>query len=176
MPEMLKYADMEKLKAAVDAGQQPAPGNAPAPIPDAGKGRRGVPEAPLPNPGQNPGQPGDLNGTIWTIDVPDRQGISVDVTFLDACPLPTTVRNELGSEQVRMQAVLRDELGRVVTRQPQQDAAGDIYKRVSDSAKAGENQGEVIVKAPEPDRPRPNQPDRAPDRGPTPPPAGPGGG
>lgn len=173
MPETLKYADMEKLKALVGDPAAATGANPPPPAPDTGKGPRSAPGTATP---QAPGQPEGMDA-IWTIDVPDREAMVVDVTFLDATPLPTTVRNELGNEQVRMQAVLRDELGRVVVRRPDLDASNEVFKRVSESAKAGETQGAVIVKNPEPDPARPApQPDRPPTRGPTPPPGGPGGG
>ena len=43
----------------------------------------------------------------------------MDVTFLDASPLPTADRGALGIEQVRIQTTFRDELGRILVMSPE---------------------------------------------------------
>lgn len=187
LPKSLKYADMTKLAALLADPNAPAATGAPPPVappppvdPRSGGGKGG-PMRTAGGPAMVPGAgvvstPGETGGPLdaaWTIAVPDREPMRVDVTFLDASPQPGTSRDALGGEQVQLTATFRDEAGRILVRSPSTDTAGDLYKRVSDSAKAGETQGAVVVKAPEPAK-QPNAPvTREPAR--AKPPAAPGG-
>jgi hypothetical protein len=177
MPKTLKYADMDKLKALLgDPAGLPPTGDAP-PVPQpvpAGKGgaRQGDP-GPAP---AAPGQPLGPLDAIWTVAVPERERIVMDVTFLDASQLPAGDQNALVGEQAKLQAVFRDEAGRIVVMSPDSARNNELYERVSKSAKAGETQGVVVAKPPEPERPRQpiDRPDREPRR--SAPPGGGGGG
>jgi hypothetical protein len=191
MPPSLKYADMEKLAAMVehpedetprpteDIAPQPA-GRAPMPQPGGKGGSVGAPgtQAARPEPAAptQAATPEALD-PAWSIDVPDNLEMTVDVTFLDASAMPGTQRNDLGGEQVLYQVVLRDQAGRIVVRYPAVDRASDVYKRVSESAKAGETQGEVR-KVVLPERRQPPRREREPltPRAPRAPRSGGGGG
>ena len=184
MPKALKYADMEKLKALVEAPDgaqgQPAPDAPAAPV-GPGGGRMPQPGGkgghdhgdPAPQPDAGGGAAPEAVDPAWSIDVPDSLDLMVDVTFLDAATVPGTRRDGLGGQQVHHQVVLRDEAGRILVRQPAVDRDSEVYKRVSESAKAGATQGEVkkVELAPRP-RPRP-RPDEDRER---PAPRRPGGG
>ena len=187
MPKNLKYANMDQLRALVespdDAAGQPAPEAPPpggrGPMIQPGKGGGHDHGAPAPQPdatGGAPVSPESIDPT-WNIEVPDNLDLLVDVTFLDAATVPVSQRDGLGGQQVQHQVVLRDEAGRILVRHPAADRDSEIYKRVSESAKAGATQGEVkkVELAP---RPRPRQlPDRDREQpAPRPAPRGGGGG
>jgi hypothetical protein len=180
MPKTLKYADMERLKTLLEdpAAANPA-GGAPVPPPPGGKGGGALAPGHVPPPaapGVDPALAGPLD-QVLTKPVPEREPIAMDVTFLDASPLPATVQRELGGQQIVMQVSFRDEHGRILVTSPDVAGKDPMYDHVSKSAKAGETQGAPIVK-PE-DAPKPPKPLQEPRRGgerPPPPPGGGGGG
>ncbi len=148
-------------------GQQPAlPTPAPAPVTPGGKG--GTPTA-IPGGGPDPNAPapaGELpaNATPW-----DKPLIaSEDVILLDVARIP-------GDGSVV--AILRGRDGSLIRLQPRQDPAG-MYQLVSTSAKAGENQGQPVLRPVEEPRQRPdrNIPGQREDRTPQPSGGTPGGG
>jgi len=74
-------------------------------------------------------------------------------------------------DRVRFMAVLRDLAGRVITRQPDHERSQRAYRQLDASARAGQNQGRVEVKAV--DNPLPAPRERTKEPGPA---RGPGGG
>lgn len=149
LPETLKFADMEKLKVAGNEGtplSTPSPAPAPQPGPGKGPGRMVAPGGDrdaVPG-GGNPVNtaPQGAEAGFLTLPAPKNLALSVDAIFLDVLPLPS------GSGNARLQAVLRDQTGTVEYRVPERERGGSIYKRVEQSAKAGDKQG--VIEAPAP--------------------------
>ena len=72
--------------------------------------------------------------------------LKVDAVFLDAATVAMTTTDIVGTK-VRSEALLRDGLGNILVKFPDEDKAGEVYKRVDESAKVGVNQGKPVIKA-----------------------------
>ena len=190
LPE-LKLADMKKLEQMVLDGTvpSPVPGTDPSTPPPV---RRDSREA-QPGRGRAPAdvRPSERERTRGSIPMAENEDgvtpatgwldqaakrtvdLKVDAIFLDATPVSFGQQGLAGEERVRYQAVLRNQFGQILFRQPELERSAASYKRMEASAKLGERQGAPEIK-PESIRPTPG--DRQPDRAPRKPPSGGGGG
>lgn len=104
---------------------------------------------------------------------PAKMAVGVDALFLDVAPVPSIGDRRLATGGGQLQAFLRDPAGQIITRIPDHDRRAEAYRRVAESARAGETQGKPVVKPVEgPSLPPP--PTRP--QGERPPPGGGGGG
>lgn len=171
LPADLKLADMDRVKALVngtataDAGGQTAPPAVPPPPAPTGKGvmpaqgSRGRLE-PGPQGGQEAGAAAAPDADWLNKPAPKQLPLKVDAVFLDVAKLATTTQDVTGLK-VRSEALFRDDAGRVLAKFPDDDKNQDVYKRVFESAKAGESQGKPVAKPVESDKPavpKPNVP------------------
>ncbi|MEX2219536.1 MAG: hypothetical protein WD749_12355 [Phycisphaerales bacterium] len=170
--DRLPIFDLEKPAGETPGGQAPPqpPPATPPPAPPAGPGKGGpvpggTPREPRQEgPAQQPDQPVlPTNAAAWT----KQLFATVDVILLDVA------RPSDSPETPR--ALLRVADGSIEVRDPADDKASEMYKRVAQSAKEGDNQGMPAVGpgGPAPDGPR--GPVRTPDA-PKAPPGGGGGG
>lgn len=146
---------------------------------DDGGGRRGVAPggddgggrgraAPPPEPTPAPGTPGEPPAGVTF--APAKMAVGVDALFLDVAPVPSIGDRRLAAGGGQLQAFLRDASGRIITRIPDHERKAEAYRRVSESARAGETQGKPVVRpVTRPDLPPPppgrTEPDRRPDGG-----------
>lgn len=183
-PAKLPIYDLTKL-AAADPNQPNAPGavppggpNIPPQLrqpggPGSGKGGQPVPGRDDGGRSNTPGQstPGEkitlpANAKPWASPV----RAEFDVYMLDVAKFPT----ESGE---RVQAYLRGETGKIVTRSPAEDEKAETYRILAASAKEGENQGAPEAPKVDPKKdPNNPAPTQAPGRKNEPPPPGGGGG
>jgi hypothetical protein len=177
LPADLKLADMDKVRAMLKGdAPQGGPGQPPPPPPPPIPGGPGRQVAPIDR-GRMPAAPGAggpeiAAGADWLDKAAPKQlALKVDAVFLDVAKVPTTGVDLAGTARQRAEALLRDAFGTVLVKLPDSEKADPVYKRVDDSAKAGQNQGKLQAKPIEPDKVGPKAPPKAP-----PPPRNPGGG
>lgn len=162
LPE-LKFADMEKLKALVDAGTLPAASGAPAPaaqpastrtgrgptgtprqrddsvgggstVPTTGRGPATAPgTGPSPMPGQAPAA-----SEIFTIAAPREKPLSADAVMMDVLSLPLADNGDRRGFHV----MVLDREGQITVKTPGGDGDDATYRKVSASAELGEKQGQ----------------------------------
>jgi len=149
LPAELKLADMDRVKALVSGAAVGEPNAPNAPPPE-------TPRSPQTGTGKGPGfnkapgalaDPGTQPDADW-LNKPltkSKLALEVDAVFLDVARLATTSSDVTGTK-TRTEALFRDDAGRVLAKFPDEDKTKDIYKRVSDSAKAGESQGKPVAK------------------------------
>jgi hypothetical protein len=98
-------------------------------------------------------------------NAPSELPLKVDAVFLDVA------RRFVQTGQVTKDsydAVLRDAMGRIVSRSPESDKLTELYRRLDASAKAGLTQGKPVVRdEPGPARVVPRREDRPPPPRPT---------
>jgi hypothetical protein len=187
VPE-LKLADMEKLRAAIEAGKpltaapgSTRPGEAPGPVGPRSKGAVGTPDF---QPGDERDERGGRGGggspaatgaavpapnEFFTIDAPRERILSAGSVMMDVLPLP---QGE-GDARRTFKVLVLDPSGLITEKVPAGERDSGIYKRVRASADAGEKQGQIEVPTTQPAGPR--VPPRDP-RTPAPPQPGRGGG
>jgi hypothetical protein len=171
LPE-LKFADMKKVEEYAKAHAGDA---APAPSVTAPKGalpgqrmRPGGGRIQDPRVTIDRGILGDANPANaatpaaggatpeWlTIPAKKSQEFRVDAVFLDAVPWAVGQRGLAGEDRPHFLAMLRGSGGQLLMRQPDQERAAEVYKRLEASAKEGERQGAPEVKMDEKPRVRP---------------------
>jgi hypothetical protein len=184
LPAELDLYDLSKIPKPEDPNAAAPPGGVPPPPPPGGGGPGGGRFRPregevAPPPNQPPTlqpptspQDGLLAGVPKTT-APTNKTIKVDAVFMDVAK---RVVASLGGSKDVFDAVLRDGVGRIVARSPENEKATDLYKRLDQSAKDGLTQGKPVVKE-EPVAPRPiPQPTKESPRPPRPPGGGGGGG
>lgn len=177
----LKLADMAKLETIIKeqgdvlGGVDPAMVNPSAdPRLSPGGGRDGA-KGGGGGGGGGRGVPRDdrdvASGVDPTSTAPDWMSIAaeklkllkVDALFLDTALIPVASQGFAGEDRTRFQVLLRDRNGQVIVRNPDEERAQAVYKRLQSSAKDGENQGAPEIKpVTQPRRPRSGSPDRPP--------------
>lgn len=168
LPADLVIFDMQKLAA----GERPRPSQFTMPSQDretteggGGKGAGGKTPStvaePTPPPANQPAsdERPKIDPTGLTKPGPEKIDIETEVVFLDAASVPAERDKLAGGSKQSIAAYLRTEGGRVVLRLPESDRATAVYKRVSESAAAGQNQGKPKP-APEPKEAPPARPER----------------
>jgi hypothetical protein len=170
LPE-LKFADMKKVEeyAKAHAGE-----SAPVPVATNPRGtlpgrekRLGGGRIQDPRIAVDRGGAGDGNvpaaaaaapGPEWlTIPAKKSQEFRVDAVFLDAVPWAVGQRGLAGEDRPHFLAMLRGSSGQLLVRQPDQERAAEVYKRLEASAKEGERQGAPEVKVEEKPRVKPQK-------------------
>lgn len=141
LPDELRIWDMDKLKA----GAKPKiTANIPAGDRDAPSGGR--PRGRVnPEPEAAPAGEAAADKTKLEDDGLSKPAPKTIDFVVDAMMLDTAAIGERGGK-ARFRTFLRDQIGRIVVRYPDADAASGLYKRLLASAKLGENQGRPRVK------------------------------
>lgn len=155
-----------------DGGDGGGRGRAPDDDDGGGRGRFAPPPEAAPTappPGEKPPAP---EGVTFA---PAKIAVGVDALFLDVAPVPSVGDRRLATGTAQLQAFLRDAGGNIITRIPDQERKIEAYRRVSESARAGETQGKPVVRPVE-KRDLPPPPTRGPDEGRRPDGGGGGGG
>ncbi|MCC6678668.1 MAG: hypothetical protein IT436_16160 [Phycisphaerales bacterium] len=184
LPAELPIFDLSKLATLPPPppGGRPLPGReggdeggggrgiAPGGDEGGGRGRAAPPPEPPPPSGALPKDAPPPGVTF----APAKMAVGVDALFLDVAPVPSIADRRLATGGGQLQAFLRDAGGQIITRIPDHERKAAAYRRVAESAKAGETQGKPVVRPVEGPR-LPPPPGRQPG-GDRPPPGDGGGG